>query len=131
MQFQQLEKIKSKHPSLSSLIDSLANYICHEVDEGRTRIVPGLAATYMKRSEAEATALLMLFEDAGLLRHQFDVVCTRNDAVLLSFPDLSDLQNHIPLHCQLCDSEHDSEDLRVELAFEVTSVQAFKQHAIA
>ena len=85
----------------------------------------------MKRSEAEATALLMLFEDAGLLRHQFDVVCTRNDAVLLSFPDLSDLQNHIPLHCQLCDSEHDSEDLRVELAFEVTSVQAFKQHALA
>ena len=131
MQFQQLENIRSKHPSLSPLIDTLANYISGEIDEGRTRIVPALAATYMKRSEAEATALLMLFEDAGLLNHQFDIICTRNNAVVLTLPDLSDLQRRLPLHCQLCDRDHESDDLRVELVFEVTSVQVFKQHAIA
>jgi hypothetical protein len=131
MQFQQLENIKSEHPSLSPSIDALANYIGSEVDEGRTRIVPALAATYVKRSEAQTIALLMLFEDAGLLNHQFDVVCTRNNAVLLSLPDLSDLQSHLPLHCELCDSEHDGDDLRIELVFEVTPVQVFKQHAVA
>ena len=131
MQFQQLENIKSKHPSLSLRIDALANYISRELEEERTRIVPALAAVYLKRSEAETTALLMLFEDAGLLEHRFDIVCTRNNSVVLSLPDLSDLQNRLPAHCELCGSEHDGDDLRVELVFEVTSAQVSKQHAIA
>jgi hypothetical protein len=132
MQFQQLENIKSKHPSLSPQIDALANYISSELEEGRTRIVPALAAVYLKRSEAEATALLMLFEDARLLEHRFDIVCTRNDSILLILRDLADLQNRLPLHCQLCDCDHgDSEELRVDLVFVVTSVQVFKEHAIA
>lgn len=129
MQFQQLELIKLKHPSLSSSIDSLASYISSEIDEGRTRIVPALASTFMKRSEAEVTALLMVFEDAGLIDHEFDIVCTAKNSVLLSVPDLSKFDDLLPIQCRLCDSEHDPEGLRVELVFEVKSGQDFKQHA--
>jgi len=131
MQFPQLENIKSHHPSLSASIDALANYVRSEVDDGRNRIVPALAATYVKRSEAQTIALLMLFEDAGLLKHRFDVVCTRNDAVLLSLPDLAELHNHLPLRCELCDEEHGPDDLRIELVFEVVPAQVSTEHAVA
>lgn len=130
MQFQQLERTKSNHPRLRPLLETLETYIGHEVEDGRTRIVPALAATSLRKSEAETLALLMLFEDAGVLTHEYDIVCKRTGAVLKTVADKSELENAIPVPCQLCDAEHGSDDLRTELVFEVTpaAVQAFRQH---
>lgn len=131
MRFPQLESIKSHHPSLSSPLDALAAYVAAEIDDGRTRIVPALAAAAITKSEAQTTALLMLFEDAGIVAHQFDIVCTRNNAVLLTLTDLSDWRTHLPVHCSLCDMEHGDDDLRIELVFAATSTPVLTQHAVA
>jgi hypothetical protein len=135
MQFQQLERTKSNHPRLRPLLEALETYICREVDGGRTRIVPALAARALNKSEAETLALLMLFEDSGVLTHEYDIVCKRNNAVLKTVTDKSKLEDalRVGVPCQLCDLEHGPDDLRTELVFEVTSaaVQAFRQHAFA
>lgn len=135
MQFQQLERTKSNHPRLRPLLEGLETYVCREVDEGRTRIVPALAATALNKSEAETLALLMLFEDAGVLTHEYDIVCKRTNAVLKTVTDKSELEDalRVGVPCQLCDAEHGYDDVRTELVFEVTpvAVQAVRQHAFA
>lgn len=133
MQFQALERTKLNHPRLRPLLEALESYIAHEVDEGRTRIVPALAAASLKKSEAETLALLMLFEDAGMLAHEYDIVCKRTGAVLKTVSDKSELEDALAVSCQLCDTKHGSDDLRTELVFEVkpSAVQAFGQHAFA
>lgn len=133
MQFQQLERIKSKHPRLSPQIDALAHYISSELEEGRKRIVPALAAARVGRSEAETLAVMMLFEDAGLLSHRYEIVCERTRTVLLSVSDKSELERVLPLYCKFCDCEHNADDLRIELVFDVkpATVPAFQQHVFA
>jgi hypothetical protein len=133
MQFQQLERTKSNHPRLRPLLETLETYIGREVEDGRTRIVPALAATSLRKSEAETLALFMLFEDAGVVTHEYDIVCKRTGAVLKTVTDKSKLEDAFRAPCQLCDTEHGSDDLRTELVFEVTpaAVQAFRQHAFA
>jgi hypothetical protein len=135
MQFRQLERTKSNHPRLRPLLDALETYIGREVEDGRTRIVPALAATALNKSEAETLALLMLFEDAGVLTHEYEIICKRTNTVLKTVTDKSKLEDALRagVPCHLCDVEHGSDDLRTDLVFEVTSaaVQAFRQHAFA
>jgi hypothetical protein len=133
MPFPRLERTKLNHPRLRPQLELLETYIGGEVEEGRTRIVPALAATALKKSEAETLALLMLFEDAGVLTHEYDIVCKRTGAVLKTVADKSELEDEFHVPCQLCDVEHGCDDLRTELVFEVASaaVQAFRQHAFA
>jgi len=133
MQFPQLDRIKSNHPRLRPLLEALETYIGHEVEDGRTRIVPALAANSLRKSEAETLALLMLFEDGGVLTHEYDIVCKRTGAVLKTVADKSELQDALPVPCQFCDQEHGADDIRTELVFEVkpAAVQAFRQHAFA
>jgi hypothetical protein len=133
MQFQRLERTKLNHPRLRLQLESLETYIGREVDEGRTRIVPALAAVYLKKSEAETLALLMLFEDAGVLTHEYEIVCTRTGAVLKTVSDISALEEALRIPCPLCDAEHGPDDLRTELVFEVkpAAVQESRQHAFA
>lgn len=133
MPFQTFEDIKLKHPHLRVKLDALANYIVGELEEGRSRIVPALAAAHLKQSEAETLGLLMLLEDAGLIRHQYDIVCRKTNAVLATVSSKSELEHVIPVLCQLCDAEHGADDLRIELVFEVmpSVVPLFRQHAFA
>ena len=133
MQFPQLESIKSKHPRLSPKLDALANYIGGELNEGRTRIVPALAAVALKQGEAETLALLMLFENAGVLTHQYELICKRSNAVLATVSSLTEVEDEFPVYCQLCDCEHGDDDVRAELVFQVAQslLQDYRHHAVA
>ena len=133
MPFQALERIKIKHPRLSANLVALEQYVGHEVSEGRMRIIPALAANYLRKSEAETLALLMLLEDAGLLTHEYDIVCKRTGSVLKKVSNLAELEDAARQPCRLCDTEHGCDDLRTDLVFEVkpAAVQAYRQHAFA
>ncbi len=131
MSFRRLENIKSAHPQLARLIDALKDYVAAEVGEGRTRIVPALAAVPLGLSEAETLGLLMLLEEAGLVLHGYEIVCRDNDAVLKKVSELSEVEDTLPIYCELCDEEHDADSVRVELVFEVTdaSRRSFEKDA--
>jgi hypothetical protein len=119
MQYLKLESIKSKHPRLSKLIDELAAYIEGELDQGRSRVVPSLAARQLKLSEAETLGLLAMFEDAGLVSARYEVVCKKNNVVLATAHKRSELKDLLPIHCEFCEAEHEADDVSVELVFEI------------
>jgi hypothetical protein len=133
MRFLELENIKLRYPRLSRKIEALATYIGHELDEGRTRIVPALAAVALGQSEAETLALLMLLEDAGILDHRYELVCRQTNSVLASVSTLDEVEGSFPLYCPLCGCEHGPDNVRVELVFEVKQSlsQGFRHHAVA
>src|SRR5947207_15862995 len=99
MQFPQLDRIKSNHPRLRPLLEALETYMGHEVENGRTRVVPALAANSLGKSEAETLALLMLYEDGGVLTHEYDIVCKRTAAVLKTVTAKSELQDALHAMC--------------------------------
>jgi hypothetical protein len=126
MQYQQLEKIKSQHPSSRKFIDELAGYLDAELAEGRERIIPSLAARRLGISEAEALALLKLFDDAGLLRAAYDVVCVKTKVVLASVHSKSELKDLFPIHCEFCAAEHRRDEVAIELVFEIANLARHK-----
>jgi len=119
MQYPELERIKSKHPQLASIIDKLVGYIEREAAEGHDRITPPLAAGYLKLSEAETLGLLSLLEDARIVRPIYEIVCRNTNAVLATAKDRRGIREILPIHCNLCDDEHDAEDVRIELVFKL------------
>jgi hypothetical protein len=130
MQYQQLDKIKSQHPSFRNLIDKLANYLDAELAEGRERIIPSLTAQHLGLSDAETLALLKLFDDAGLVRAAYDVVCDKTKIVLSTVHSKSELKDLFPIPCEFCGSEHQPDDVTIELVFEITP-QARQKDAVA
>jgi hypothetical protein len=130
MQSQKLESIKSKHPRLRELIDRLAGYIEAEFAEGVSRVVPALAARHLGLSEAETLGLLAMFEDAGIVRAAYEIICRRTNVVLATAHKRSEIADLLPIHCQFCDGEHDADDIAVELVFEIMPQMA-QRNAVA
>jgi hypothetical protein len=120
MSLRELENIKSKQPHLRQQIDGLETFLAKELAAGRTRVVPTLVARHLRLSEAEMLAILMMFEDAKLLRSTYEVVCKKSEAVLAVAHNKAELKDLFPIYCSLDDEKHGPEDLRIELVFEIT-----------
>ncbi len=124
MQFQKLGNIRAKHPRLRKLIDDLAAYIEAQLANGADKFVPALVARHLGVSEAQALGLLAAFEDEGLVRSAYEVVCKGTSTVLATVHSKSQLAELLPIHCEFCDSDHGADDLSVELVFEVVAAPA-------
>jgi hypothetical protein len=112
-----LENFNKKHPELASLVKRLAAYVETQRERGVRELIPRVVAAQLDVSEADALALLSLFEDAKLIKHQYDLVCVANGTVIASFASLDKVPSEID--CQHCGGEHDGDGLRVELVFEI------------
>jgi hypothetical protein len=111
-----LERIKQKYPQLAPLLDRLITYIRAQSADGQEYIVPKLAAAALKFSDGEAFVLLQVLADGGLLRRVYNVYCRKENALLATVDSL-DALDELPPHCDFCDVDHDSLDLKVEVAF--------------
>lgn len=118
MSSQGLESIKLRYPDLSQKLDSIAEYIVDQRARGAGEVEPELAARATRTTEATALGLLMLLEDEGLLKHVYNIYCSRTRSFLESVTDKRQLPR--ALRCRFCDAEHsDPDDLEVELAFQI------------
>jgi hypothetical protein len=118
MQFHKLETIKARYPKLSRQLDSLAAYITEQLGHGRKEIEPALASRYLKLTEAEVLALLMLLEREGMVRHLYNIYCAHNRTLLKSVYEKAEIPSAI--YCKYCDREHsDPDEFEIELTFQV------------
>jgi hypothetical protein len=119
MPSKKLEAYSSSHPSLAPYIQKLEEYIQWLREQGITEVVPRVAAAKLGLSEADALALLSIFRDAGMVRPRYDLICRRTQSTLASFYSLDEIPDEV--HCEECGQDHDGDDIRVELVFEITA----------
>jgi hypothetical protein len=119
MPSKKLEAYSSDHPSLAPFIQKLDEYIHWLRGQGITEVVPRVAAAKLGLSEADALALLSVFREAGFVRPRYDLICRRTKSTLASFYSVDEIPDE--LHCQECGEDHDGDDVRVELVFEITA----------
>jgi hypothetical protein len=109
------ERVKEKNPDLSKLLDELAQYIRLQLDKGQPFIVPRLAAAALDLNDGEAFVLLELLAKEDILRRVYNVYCGANDVLLATVNCITDFES-VP-HCDYCDEDHSSLDLKIEIAF--------------
>jgi hypothetical protein len=119
MSSQKLEKIKQRHPGLSTLLDQIGEYIRVQIAAGQDYVVPKLAAAALQLNDGEAFVLLELLVEGNLLRRVYNVYCRKNDALLATVDNLDALDE--VAHCDFCNIAHDPSDLRVEVAFSIAN----------
>ena len=102
---------------LSDLLDRLGAYIGAQAGSGQQYIVPKLSAAALKLNDGEAFVLLDLLAQGGVLRRVYNVYCRQKNALLTTVDNLEALDE--VAHCDFCDAEHDSAELKVEVAFTV------------
>ena len=117
MRLDKFARVKAKHPQLASMLERVADYVANRVSAHVRTVSPKLVAVALGVSEAEALGLLMLLEQAKLLKHRYEVRCRFSKVVIGSVEDKRDLR-HL-FGCHECDQEHDIEDVEVELVFDV------------
>lgn len=110
-----LERVKQRHPGLAPLLDRLAAYVTTQIQGGRTYIIPKLAAAALGINDGEAFVLLEMLSEAGVLRRVYNVYCRRENTLLATVDSVDALDN--VGHCDFCNCEHDTSDLKVEIAF--------------
>ena len=114
-----LERIKQRHPGLSTLLDRLSDYIRAQTTSGQEYIVPKLAAAALQINDGEAFVLLELLAEGGVLRRVYNVYCRKNNALLATVDSLEALDE--VAHCNFCGVDHDASDLKVEVAFSLAN----------
>jgi hypothetical protein len=117
-----LESFSRKHPELRPFIQQLAGYVRQQRNRGVRELIPRVAAVALGITEADLLGLLTLFEDAELIKHQYDLVCVPSGAVIASFPSLDKIPSDI--ECQHCGVEHNGETLRIDLVFNILREQS-------
>jgi hypothetical protein len=117
MPLEKLENFSKKHPALAPLVGQLLDYIKWQRDRGVRELVPRVVAAKLGISEADALGLLSLFDDAGLVKPRYDLVCGETSTAIKSFDSLYEIPEQI--ECNQCDREHGPDELRVELVFEI------------
>jgi hypothetical protein len=115
MSLPKFEHVKRNHPKLADWLDQLNVYICTQLSSGAAFLLPKLAAAKLGLTDGEAFILLELLAREGILHRVYNVRCRETDT-LLATVDSIDALDDIP-HCDDCDSDHPSSDLRVEIAF--------------
>lgn len=128
MSFPGLDSYQKKNPDLPvkirGLLPKLGKYLEAElarkkVDEFEpTRdIVPDTLANRLKIDEAVALTLLMIYENAGVVKPNYHVLCPDTDNFLQAFKSPSDLPEtiHCPYHP--VEKDHDKSEYYVDLVF--------------
>jgi hypothetical protein len=109
------EHVKQQYPGLAALLDRLGEYIQTQARDGQPYFIPKLAAPALGLSDGEAFVLLDLLANGGVLHRVYNVYCKKNNALLTTVDNLEALDE--VSHCDFCDVDHDSSDLKVEIAF--------------
>jgi len=117
-----LESFSERNSTLAPLIEQLDSYLTWLVEHNVTEVIPRVAAAKLGISEADALALLGLFLEAGLVKPRYDLVCTVTKSVLGSYYSRDEIPDDA--ECRLCDRQHDADELRVELVFEIVKGRA-------
>lgn len=122
MQSRKLETMSKRKPTLAPLIEQLEEYLNSLENQNIEQVVPRVAAAKLHISEADALALLGLFQEAGVVRPRYDLVCLPTRSVLSSYYKRTEIPD--TEFCKICGTEHDCDGLRVELVFEIVQTQA-------
>ena len=132
MQFQELERFRLSHSKWSSLIQSADEYLFKVLTEssGKGDVVPSILARKLNISETDATALLYLFQQAGLICPQYDVYCPETEKFIRSFESKEQIPDE--LYCRHHDGRtfHQKDEVLVEIVFGFTS-KALEYLAVA
>jgi hypothetical protein len=127
MPLNKLENVKRQYPKMSKQIDDLFEYLSEQQRNGVTDYLPKLAAVKLGISEATALGLLTAFEEAGLVAHEYHVLCRSNHALIASVNSLSELEDSY--ECEDCGEEHGENDVKVELVFRPAGLGGNLEHA--
>jgi hypothetical protein len=122
MPSKKLENFSRRNPELAPLVQKLMDYIHWLSDQKITKLIPRVAAALLGISEADTLGLLSLFQDAGIVEPRYDLVCKRTGSLLGSYHSLDEIPDKI--ECNVCGKEHDADDLRVDLVFEIAQGRA-------
>jgi len=122
MPSRELENFNKRNPRLAPLVQKLEEYLRWLAEQGISEVIPRVAAAKLGISEADTLGLLTLFQDAYLVKPRYDLVCKATSSVLGSFYSLDDVPDQA--ECQFCDKDHDADDLRVDLVFEISHQRA-------
>lgn len=121
-QFPKLQKIEARYPNLATVVDKVARYIRGRVELGLSDVAPQLLASFLGWSEAEALAILMLFEKEGLLEPIYKIYCHANGTLLKRVKNKNEIPDSI--YCKFCDADHNDPDMfDIELEFEIPAAQ--------
>jgi len=120
MPSKKLETFSKRNPELAPLIGKLNEYIQWLSNENIHELIPRVAAVQLGISEADMLGLLSLFQDARLVKPRYQLVCTITDSVLRTYDSLDEVPDEV--HCEHCGRDHDSDDLRIELVFEIAGL---------
>ena len=113
------ELVKRENPGLAELLDRLMAYIQFQIEEGQEFILPKLAAAALGLNDGEAYVLLETLAKGAVLQRAFNVYCKKTGMLLATVHSEDELRE-VP-HCDYCDCDHEAQDLRLELAFEVAN----------
>lgn len=121
------ELVKRNNPALANLLDRLMSYIRDQTVHGQKFFLPKLAAASLRRNDGEAYVLLEILTKAGILRRVFNVYCTPKDELLATVCSEDELDQIA--HCDECDRDHERQELRLQLAFELDQEDDGKRKA--
>jgi hypothetical protein len=127
MPLNKLEAAKQKYPRLARQLDLLAGYLAEQQKSGTTDFLPKLAAVKLGLSEAAALGLFRVLENAGVLTHEYHVLCKNTNALITSVVSLSELED--TYECDFCGTEHGTDDVKVELVFRPSQLGGNVEHA--
>lgn len=95
--------------------------------KGIGAVEPKLVAAALNISEAEALALMLLFERAGVLRHRYEIACPRSKAVIATVDDKDGIATALEglegEPCNFCDETHDLDELEIDVIFSILSAE--------
>ncbi len=111
------ELAKRNNPALADLLDRLMSYVDAQTQNGQGFLLPKLAAAALKLNDGEAYVLLEALAQTGVLRRVFNVYCKESGDLLATVHSEDELKE-VP-YCDECDREHQPNDLKLELAFEL------------
>jgi|ERR1700686_1721585 len=122
MPSKKLETFSKHNPKLAPLVQRLEEHMRWLVGQRISEVIPRVAAAQLGISEADTLGLLTLFQNAGLVKPRYDLVCKPTSSVVGSFYSLDDVPDRV--ECQFCGKDHDADDLRVDLVFELSHERA-------
>jgi len=113
-----LERVKARNRALSDLLDRTASYVRRQISSGEKFVIPKLAAAMLNINEGEAFVLLKILAEGGILQQVYNVYCRPTGIYLTTVDSLHQLDDleKIP-YCNDCDTQHEPQDLTVEIAF--------------
>lgn len=123
MWFPKFGLAKQQYPALAEQLDRLKNYLTRQAERGESFFIPKLAAAALSLNDGEAYVLLEILARNGTLQRAFNVYCRRSGRLLATVHSEADLKD-IP-HCDECDTNHEADEVILEVAFE----PAFGEHS--